>query len=193
VPLRFDTPPSFYPPASLLGRLVGRWARDHRQAESFYFVAAALVLCVGSLLSQWGWVAFGTSGPDGLPEPWYFAVQIVGGLLLGAGCLLGWKPAVAVAAHEDGLDIRRGTEAVSLHYDRIRAAERISADAYHRHWRRYAATRAFVNRSPAELLLLRTASGPLVLGLAPDDLDRLEVHLAERTEIPTAAPLVRAA
>ncbi|MEP0547720.1 MAG: hypothetical protein ABJF88_12370 [Rhodothermales bacterium] len=193
MPLRFVTPPSFYPPASLLGRLAGRWAQDRRQAESFYFVAAALVLCVGSLLSQWGWVAFGAIGPGGTPEPWYFAVQIVGGLLLGGVCLLGWKPAVTVEAHEGGLDVRQGTEALSLPYARIHAAERISADAYHRHWRRYAATRAFVNRLPAELLLLRTASGPLVLGLAPEDLDRLEAHLAVRTEVQTSAPLVRAA
>ena len=191
--VRFVVPASFHPPASLLGRLARRRAQDDRQGESYYFVAAALVLCVGSLLSQWGWVAFGTSGPGGLPEPWYFAVQVVGGLLLGGAVLLGWKPAVAVVAHEGGLDIRRGTEAVSLNYARIHAAERISADAYHRHWRRYAATRAFVNRLPAELLLLRTASGPLVLGLAPADLDRLELHLAERAEIQTSAPLVRAA
>ena len=170
-----------------------RWAHDDRQGESFYFVAAALVLCVGSLLSQWGWVAFGTSGPGGMPEPWYFVVQAVGGLALGVVCLLGWKPAITVTARAQHLDVRRGTEAVSLLYDRIHAVERISADAYHRHWRRYAATRTFVNRLPAELLLLRTTSGPLILGLAPADLARLELHLAERTAIPTAASLVRAA
>ncbi len=193
MPLRFVAPPSFYPPASLLGRLVARGARDDRQAESFYFVAAALVLCVGSLLSQWGWVAFGTSGPGGTPEPWYFAVQIAGGLLLGGGCLLGWKPAVVVTAHEAYLHIRQGAGAVSLHYGRIHGAERVSAAAYHRHWRRYAATRAFANRLPAELLLLRTASGPLILGLPPEDLDRLELHLDGRLAGRPTEHLVRAA
>ncbi len=193
MPLRLVIPRSFHPPASLLGRLVRRWTQDRRQAESFYYVAAVLVLAVGSLLSQWGWVAFGTGGPGGTPMPGYYAVQVAGGLLLAGCCLLGWKRPVVVTARRQALDIRQGAEAVSLHYGRIHAAERISADAYHRHWRRYAATRVFVNRLPAELLLLRTASGPLVLGLPPADLDQLEAHLAEQVEIRTLKHLVRAA
>ncbi|NNF58181.1 MAG: hypothetical protein HKN04_08055, partial [Rhodothermaceae bacterium] len=75
----------------------------------------------------------------------------------------------------------------------IECTERITADACHRHWRRYAATQAFVNRLPDELLLLRTTSGPVVLGLAPDALDRLEAHLAEHLEVESAEPLIRAA
>lgn len=190
MPLRFVIPRSFYPPASPLGRLVGRWAQDARQAESFYFVAAAFVLCVGSLLSQWGWVAFGT-GEEA--TPWFFVTQVAGGLLLGAGCLLGWKHTVDVTAERRELHVRKGEDATSIRYEHIHAVERISADAYHRHWRRYAATRAFVNRLPAELLLLRTEGGPLILGLSPSDLDRLEAHLAQQIEVHTEESLVRAA
>jgi hypothetical protein len=190
VPLRFVIPRSLYPPASLLGRLVRRWAGDARQAESLYVVAAALVLCVGMLISQWGWIVFGTDPTSAVA---YFAAQVIGGAVLVGTCMLGWRPRVVVTARDRMLDVRQGAEALSLHYGRIHAAERISADAYHRHWRRYAATRAFVGRLPDELLLLRTPSGPVVLGLGAPDLDRLETHLADCVETSVDAHLVRAA
>lgn len=190
MPLRFVIPRSFHPPASLLGRRVRRGARDARQAESLYVVVAALVLCAGALASQWGWIAWGTD-PDTAVA--YFVAQTVGWLLLAGTCLAGWRPRAVVVARERMLDVRQGDEALSLHYGRIASAERITAAAYHRHWRRYAATRVFVNRLPDELLLLRTAAGPVVLGLAAPDLDRLEAHLAEHVEAPVDARLVRAA
>ena len=190
MPLRLVIPRSLHPPSSLLGRLVRRRARDARQAESLYLVAAALVLCVGALVSQWGWIAVGT-GPNVAPE--YVAGQLAAAALLVGGCLLGWKPPIVITAHDGGLDVRQGAETVSIPHERIHAAERISAAAYHRHWRRYAATCAFVGRLPDELLLLRTDAGPLVLGLAAPDLDRLETHLADRLDLRTAERLVRAA
>ena len=192
VPIRFTIPRSLYLPASPLGRLVRRWARDARQAESLYLVALALVLCLATLAGQWGWIAYGTT-PESTPSLTFFAVQVGGGLALVATCLLGWRPRVVVTAREEALDIRQGNEAISLHYGRITSAERITAGAYHRHWRRFAATRPFVNRLPEELLLLHTASGPVVLSLAPLDLDRLEAHLAARLSVLRTEPLVRAA
>lgn len=189
--LRLSIPRSLYPPASPLGRLVRRWARDARHAESLYLVAAALVLSAGVVLGQWGWILFGT-GPDGEPSLAFFAAQVAGGAVLALGCLLGWRPAVEVTARDGALDVRQGDRALSLHWARIHEAQRISAAEYHGHWRRYAATRAFVGRLPDELLLLRTAGGPLVLGLRAPDLDRLEAHLAERLAGPPER-LVRAA
>lgn len=192
VPLRLTIPRSLHLPASPLGRGVRRWAHDARQAESLYFVALALMLCLATLAGQWGWIVYGTT-PDGAPSLTFFAIQVVGGLVLGATCFLGWRPRVVVTARDEILDVRQGDEALSLHHGRIAAVERITAEDYHRHWRRYAATRAFVNRLPDELLLLRTASGPVVLGLAAPDLDRLETHLADHLEVARPERLVRAA
>lgn len=192
MPLRLTIPASLYLPASPLGRGVRRWAHDARQAESLYFVALALVLCLATLAGQWGWLLYGTM-PDGSPSLAFFAAQVGGGLVLIVTCLLGWKSRVVITARDEALDVRQGHEALSLHHGRIEAAERITAAAYHRHWRRYAATRTFVNRLPDELLLLRTASGPVVLGLAAPDLDRLENHLAEHLETARPERFVRAA
>jgi hypothetical protein len=172
--------------------LVRHRAHDARQAESLYFVALALVLCLATLAGQWGWIVYGTT-PDGSPSLAFFATQVVGGLALVATCLLGWRPRVVVTARDEVLDVRQGAEALSLHHGRIASVERITAAAYHRHWRRYAATRAFVNRLPDELLLLHTASGPVVLGLAAPDLNRLEAHLAEHLDAARPERFVRAA
>lgn len=192
VPLRLVIPRSLYLPASPLGRGVRRWAHDARQAESLYFVALALVLCLATLAGQWGWIAFGTT-PDGAPSLAFLAAQVGGGLVLAGTCLLGWRPRVVVTARPETLDVRQGDEALTFHHGRIAAVERITAKDYHRHWQRYAATRAFVNRLPDELLLLRTAGGPVVLGLATPDLDRLEAHLAEHLEAARPERLIRAA
>lgn len=185
--MRLTIPPAYHPASSLLGRLVRRWAADDRQAESLYVVAVALVLVTAALLGPWVWMRYGAGGAPGS----VVMLGIAG--LLGGGCLLGWRPAVRVHVRAEALEIRRGTEVLVLPYERIHAAERISAAAYHRHWRRYAATRVFVNRLPAELLLLRTAHGPVVLGLAAADLARLETHLADRLDLRTAERLVHAA
>ena len=184
-------PPAFHPPSSLLGRLVRRWAKDGRQAESLYIVVAALVLVGVTLAGQWGWVLWGLA-PDGSPNVAYFAAQFVGGLVVGGSCLLGWRRPVRVEIGDDGIQIARGPDTLTLVWKEIDSAERIYADAYYRHWRRYTATRVFVNRTRDDLLLLRTAEGPVVLGLPDAEFARLDALLAEHLE-PAVPRYVRAA
>lgn len=185
-------PPAFHPPSSLLGRLVQRWTEDRRQAESLFIVAVALVLVVAMLAGQWSWVLWGL-GPDGSPNLAYFVAQIVGGLIVGGGCLLGWRRPVHVRLEDEGLAIRRGAETLVVALGEVTAAERITADAYHLHWSRYAVTQIFVNRVEDALLLLRTTRGPVVLGLPTSDMEHLEAHLIEYLEHPSSLRLVRAA
>ncbi len=182
MPLRLTIPRAFHPPAALLGRWIRRRARDARQAESRYIVAAALVLTVASLVSQWSWILLGEGALGSPLALWVLGAHVAGGLLLGWGCLWGWKPAVTVVVGTAGVEIGQGDDTLTLAHGDIERAERITAAAYHRHWRRYAATHAFVNRLPTELLLLRTDAGPVVLGLAPADLDRLDFYFAERLD-----------
>ncbi len=193
MPLRLTIARAFYPPASPLGRWLGRRARDARQAESVYIVAVALVLTAASLVSQWSWILLGEAALGTPLTLWLLGAHGGGGLLLGWLTLWGWTPAIAVTARAERLEIAQGDTALVLSYDAIDRAERITADAYHRHWRRYAATRCFVNRLPDALLLLRTDAGPVALGLAPADLARLDAHLAERLDADPVERLVRAA
>jgi hypothetical protein len=57
----------------------------------------------------------------------------------------------------------------------------VSATTYHRHYRRYAATAAFVGAPRDELLLFRTERGPVVVGLGD-----AEAQAALRTHVETA-------
>lgn len=167
-------PPAWHPASSLLGRALRRWAADERQAESTYLVVVALVAVVLALLGQWGWMRWEASPLAyglGLGAAW---------LLAGAACLAGWRPRLHVRVHAERLEIRRGGEELVLGCAEVESAARVSAAAYHRHWRRYAATRVFVNRLGDEVLLLRTAHGPVVLGLDPPSLLRLEASLGAR-------------
>ena len=183
-------PAALHPASSLLGRLVRRWSDDERQAESRYIVAAALVLGGATLAGQWAWVVWGTEGEMALG---FFAAQVVGGLFVGGFTLLGWRPALHIRADDQRLTVQRGAETLDLPYEAVTSVERITAAAYHGHWRRYAATFAFVNRLPADLLLLTTARGPVVLGLPAGDLARLEAHLAGQVPPDVERRLVRAA
>ncbi len=193
VPFAVTIPRAFHPPSSALGRWVRCRARDARHAESLFIVAAALVLTVATLASQWSWILLGEAAPGDALALGVLAAHGLGGGLLAWGCLWGWKPAITVTADSEALEARQGSDTLHLGYGAIDRAERITAEAYHRHWRRYAATRAFVNRLPDDLLLLRTDDGPVVLGLAPADLDRLEARLAEGLEVEAGGSLVRAA
>ncbi len=190
--MHLTVPPAFHPPSSLLGRLVRRWSADERQAASRYIVAAALVFVAVTLAGQWGWVLWST-GADGDPALGYFLAQGVAGLVMSGVCLLGWRQPIHVRADANGLAVRRGAETLVLAYGEVQSAKRITADAYHRHWQRYAATRAFVNRLPADLLLLHTARGPVVLGLTAADLGRLDAHLAGQLEPDRTRRFVHAA
>lgn len=193
MPLRLTIARAFYPPAAPLGRWVQRRARDARQAESLTIIAIALVFTAATLASQWSWILLGEAALDSALALWVLVAHVVGGGLLGWLCLWGWTPAITVEAEADGLEVTQEESVLSLAYETIDHTERITADAYHRHWRRYAATLAFVNRLPETLLLLRTPSGPVILGLAPADLDLLDAHLADRLDVQVEGPLVRAA
>lgn len=180
-------PPAWHPASSLLGRALRRGVADERQAESLYIVAVALVAVGMALLEQWGWMRW-----EAAPLAYGLGLGAVW-LLAGATCLAGWRPRLHVRVLAGRLEIRRGDEELVLVCAQVESAERVSAAVYHRHWRSYAATRAFVNRLGEEVLLLRTAYGPVVLGLPAADLARLETHLAARIGLRTADRLVRAA
>ena len=188
--MHLTAPAALHPASSLLGRFVRRWSADTRQAESRYIVAAVLLLGTAALIGQWAWVIWGGEGADALA---YFAAQAIGGVAVCTFCLLGWRRPIHVHADREGLVVQRGVEGVTLAFDAIQSTKRISTDAYYRHWRRYAATRSFVNRPEDELLLLTTDHGPVVLGLPTDAFQKLEAHLAACVTAGEARHLVRAA
>jgi hypothetical protein len=104
-------------------------------------------------------------------------------LFIGA-CLVGRRPEIRVAVDEAFLTIASSKGELRIPYSEIERMSRIDDRLYYRHYRRYAETRAFVNRTPSELLLLRFGGVPVVLGLdRGTDLARLEELLLARATI----------
>lgn len=168
MPRTLHAPRRFSASYSLLGRWLQRHTGDERRAEAILIVvltglAIGLLVLHFAVWSLWGGALNGTA------RLVYAASLAAAAALVVLVGVVGRTPAITVTCTDTALHLRRGDATCTVPYDQIRAAELVSALAYHRHERRYAATRRFINRLDDEVLLLRTEDGPVALGLtAPD-------------------------
>lgn len=186
----FQSPRSFDPSYSLLGRAFRSWTGDRRRGEALYIVALtglALVLLMSHYL---GWALLQSTLADN--SSWqmlFWAGQLASGAVWAVLGLVGFRPGVMVSCARSTVTLEQGGRSRTVPYDAIEDVDVISATTYHRHYRRYAATTVFVGALSDEVLLLRTADGPIVVAL-PDADDRatLRRHLdTARVEAPEAA------
>ena len=192
----FHVPPRFHPAYSLLGRGLHRLVGDAQRAEAFFLVALSM-LALGLLLAQYfAWMVLKPvilAAPAGPVAMAFWLGQVSTVALSLSTCVVGFAPALAVTLTPTHLHLRQGRHERVLPYDAIIATESISALTYHRHYRPYAATQAFVNRMTPEVLLLHTPEAPVALGLLPEDHDTV-LHLLEDRLAPLFdAPVARVA
>ena len=170
----------FHPGYSLLGRWLRRTTGDARRAEALLIVALVglLVVLAGGQALAWMLLQDVLEVAPRAPEAAAFWLAQLGAalgyVLFG---LVGFQPPITVTCMPGALVLCQGGRTLALPYHAIASAEPVSALRFHRHWRRYAATHVFVNRIPDPLLLLRTTSGPVVLGLSAGDQAALVEHL----------------
>jgi hypothetical protein len=186
----FESPRSYDPTYSLLGRLLRSWTGDRLRGEALFVVvltALALVLLMAHYL---GWALLKpmlTANPSW--QMLFWAGQLVSVAVLAAVGLVGLRPGVTVQCTATGLDLEQGGRTETVSYDAVEAVDAISATQYHRHYRRYAATQPFVGSLSDEVLLLRTPRGPVVISLAdPDEQAALHAHV-ETAEADTPEPV----
>lgn len=164
----FRIPGRFHPPSSLLGRILLRRLRDPLRAEAWYLLGAgaiAVALILGYFL---GGAIAGRAPSGGDPTlRWTLALGAAAVLLLTAG--YGRQDPIVVRVEPAAVTVEQSGEATRVPIDAIRRAERVSARTYHRHHRKYARVRRFVNRPPETVLLLHADRGPVALGLTPED------------------------
>lgn len=186
-----QSPRCFDPSYSLLGRAVRAWTGDRLRGEAL-FIVLLTGLALALLMSHYlGWALL---KPVLANSPaWqllFWGGQLVSVVLLALLGLVGVRPAVTVVCTPTALDLKQGECTRTIRYDEIEDAEMISATAYHRHYRRYAATDVFVSVLGEEVLLLRTAEGPVVIAL-PDPEDREAVRAqigAADADVPASVP-----
>lgn len=183
-------PSRFHAARSLLGRWIRLRSVDARQAESTYFVVAVLSFLTLLLVHFLGWSLVQPSGAGTA----IVLSEVVLILAYAAFAFAGRDRAITIRTEESSLRISRdGDGELILPYDEIEGACRIDARTFHRHYRRYAQTRAFVNHVHAELLFFRWNGIPVVLGPADDDLSALLQLLGSRVAAGCASSHVDAA
>lgn len=178
----FESPRSYDPTYSLLGRLLRYWTGDRLRGEALFVVVLtglALVLLMAHYL---GWALL---KPVLVENPsWqmlFWAGQLASVAILGALGLVGMRPGVTVDCSPEGLDLKQGRRTRTVPYDAVEAVDTVSPTRYHRHYRHYATTAVFVGALSDEMLLLRTTRGPVVVSLADP-----EAQAALRTHVETA-------
>jgi len=176
----FHAPRRFHPGYSWLGRWLRR-RTDRRQGEALHILivtALALVLLLAHYVS---WTLLYEQFARSPSLEWiYWSSQL--GLLgvIGAACLAGMRPALTVTCSPQSLVLEQGARTYSIPYDAITSVQPITAQRFHRHEHRYAATDVFIGALHDEVLLVRrTGSGPVVLGLSPPVHDALHDQLGQ--------------
>lgn len=158
--------------------IVGRWFRsrsdDSRQAESTYIVVAGLSTIALLLVHL---VVWSSLRPDSLIVAAGIEAVFVAAYVLMT--FVGRRPAIFVVAEPPAMIIRQGDRELVIPFEDVESIDRIDGRTFHRHYRRYAETRVFVNRVRDELLLLTWNGVPVVLGLGEEQMESVE-HLFER-------------
>ncbi len=179
-PLRLHIPRRFDPAHSLLGRAVRRAVADPRRAQALYWVLL-VGLALGLLLAgQWAWALRHEALAAGSGAVLFWGVQAGAWLLLTGTGLVGFQPGAVVVCTERGLHLRQGARRLELPYDAVESIETITPLRFHRREGRYAGTHVFATHLRHDLLLLRTARGPVVLGLRPEEQEAVRVCIRRR-------------
>lgn len=174
----FHAPRRFHPGYSWLGRWLRR-RTDRRQGEALHILVVTTLALVLLLAHYVSWTLlyepFATS-PSLAWIYWSTQCGLLG--LIGAVCLAGTRPPLTVTCAPTSLVLVQGARTRSIPYDTITSVQSITAQRFHRHERRYAATDVFIGALHEEVLLLRrTAGGPVVIGLSPPVHDALHDRL----------------
>lgn len=176
----FQSPRSYHPSHSLLGRALRAWTGDRLRGEALFIVVLTGLGLVLLMTHYLGWALLHPLFAEHPTwQTWFWIGQGVCLVLLGGIGLVGFRPAVRVSCRPDTLQLSQGLQTTSLPHEAIQTIETISAQQYYRHYRRYAATHIFISHLPDEVLLLRTSEGPIALALADTDAQASLLSLLE--------------
>jgi len=187
----FQSPRSYHPSASVLGRIIRGWTGDRLRGEALYLVTLTGLILALLMTHYLGWALLKptlTAHPTWQAAFWGGQVASVL-VLLGLG-LIGFRPPVRVTCRPETVTIQQGDRSCTLAPSTIEDTTLLSARTYHRHYRRYARTRVFISSMPDEVLCLHTDDGPVIIALSSQDahtalLDHLR-PLCDTTPAPEA-------
>jgi len=166
---------------SPLGKFIRKQTNDAYRAENLFILAAATLVIALMLANQFAWAFIREdvlANPQGDVAITYWLIQLSLIVTFLLGCVIGFKPAATVTCTNTSVNVQNGDLRFAIGYDEIQQVKVISADLYHRHYRRYQATMPIINASEGEYVLLVTAHHPVVLGLSKGDLEAFVQHVS---------------
>ncbi len=164
----FHIPGAWDPAESVLARLLRRRDPDTLRAEATFYVVAVGAVFGYLVLVFVGWAWINRNGVPGESEAaTYWIAQASGLLLVTLFAWVGRRGATRVEITDQGVRIQNGGSELHIGNAEILEISRIPNLRYHQHYRRYARTRSFRGKVPPNLILLRTESFPVVLGIRP--------------------------
>jgi len=173
---------------SPLGKLIRKQTNDAYRAENLFILAAATLIIALMLANQFAWAFIREevlANPQGDVAITYWLVQLSFIVTFLFGCVVGFKPVVTITCTSSSVNIQSGDLRTAIGYDEIQQVKIISADLFHRHYRRYKATMPVINGTEQQYALLVTEHHPVVLGLCSADLDAFVQHV-EAQRIPVS-------
>jgi len=187
----FESPRSYHPSASLLGRLIRGWVGDRLRGEALYLVTLTGLILTLLMAHYLGWALLKpvlTTHPTWQTAFWGGQVASVL-VLLGLG-LVGFRAPVRVTCEAGGIRLEQGDQTRTLSSSALNEVSLISARDYHRHYRHYARCQVFLSTLPDEVLCLHTDDGPVIVAMPiPEAQAALMEHLES---MGTASPAAEA-
>ncbi len=152
-----------------------------------YLLALTLLLFVLAMAQNVLWAATqALSATSPSVGAVYWITQLLAAALCFGGGVVGFRPAFTVRVDDAALIVEQSgsTRVVPLaHIERVTTIPLLT---YHRHYRRYARTRAYIGAPEPRVVLVETCEAPLVLGLPAAAQDML-VGLLTRARKPAEA------
>jgi hypothetical protein len=170
----FRSTRTFSPSHSLLGRFIRYVIGDRLRGEAL-FILTITTLLMGVLIAHYlGWALLQPAMDASNPETWelrFWFAQIGSVLVLGLLGGLGWRPSVEATIDTDAgtLHLSQGTASAHVELADIEDVSIVSARLYHLHYRHYANTTPFIGEMTDEIIIIRSADGPLAVALGDED------------------------
>jgi hypothetical protein len=125
----------------------------------------------------WAWLNW-DGAPSSADATKYWILQSLGLVAVIALGWAGWRPATRVTLTQEAIRISQGRASdLIIPLAEVTDLARIPAIKYHQHYRKYALTRAYPGPVTDTVVLIRTASRPIILGIRTAEqrilLDRL--------------------
>ncbi|MFT4605298.1 MAG: hypothetical protein ACI9W4_002037 [Rhodothermales bacterium] len=178
----FHIPGRWDPGASPLAWAIQRLQEDRLRAETTFYVVAVAAVFGYLVLIFMGWAWLNWDGaPSSAAATRYWILQSLGLVAVIAVGWAGWRPSTRVTLSDDAVRISQGKGIdLVIPVADITELARIPAVKYHQHYRKYARTRAYPGPVADTVVLIRTASRPVILGIRAAEQRILLDRLGER-------------